>query len=70
MSFLKPLSITAKAFEERSTNPKKHPKCKGYYSDYYGEFDCAYETVLTCEECKYGPCGGRKNPEAKCNWSE
>lgn len=42
----------------------KHPECLGDY-DYWGEFDCDYGTVLTCDECKYG--GGRKDPAAKCN---
>ena len=41
-------------------------KCLGYY-DYYGDFDCGYQTSITCEDCKYGVCGGRKDPEAKCN---
>ena len=41
-----------------------HVRCKGYY-DYFGEFDCEYETTLDCDDCKYGL--GRKDPEAKCN---
>jgi hypothetical protein len=44
--------------------PKKHPKCKGYKT-WEGEFDCAYDTTLDCEDCKYGL--GRKDPKAKCN---
>lgn len=49
--------------------PSRHPKCKGYMintPDCY-EFDCEYGSELTCDECKYGGCGGRKDPEAKCN---
>lgn len=68
MSFDTPISMSPKEFDLFSTKPTRHPKCKGYYSDYFNEFDCAYQTALTCEECKYGPCGGRKDPEAKCNW--
>ncbi len=49
--------------------PKRHPKCKGYqhYNFDYSEFECEYGSNLTCEDCKYGPCGGRKDPAAKCN---
>jgi hypothetical protein len=61
------MKMTVKQREEFTTHPARHPKCEGYYSEYFGEFDCAYETTLTCDECKYGPCGGRKDPEAKCN---
>ena len=43
---------------------QKHVKCLGEY-DYYGEFDCGYQSALMCEDCKYGH--GRKDPEAKCN---
>ena len=43
---------------------EKHPKCKGYKT-YFGDYDCEYDTKLTCDECKYGV--GRKDPEAKCN---
>jgi hypothetical protein len=47
------------------TKAKKHPKCKGHYDHFSEEFDCGYDTTLTCDECKYGV--GRKDPEAKCN---
>ena len=52
-----------------SMNAKRHPKCKGrqHYNYDYIEFECGYETNLECEDCKYGPCGGRKDPAAKCN---
>ena len=43
---------------------EKHPKCLGE-KDYWGDFDCGYQTTLMCEDCKYGL--GRKDPEAKCN---
>ena len=43
---------------------EKHPKCKGFYH-FDGDFDCGYDTILDCEDCKYG--SGRKDPEAKCN---
>ena len=46
------------------TTPK-HPKCTGYYNAFTGDFDCDYNTKLSCEECKYGL--GRKDPEARCN---
>ena len=50
--------------EESPNTHKKHPKCKGS-RDYWGEFDCDYGTILSCDECKYGV--GRKDPEAKSN---
>jgi hypothetical protein len=46
-------------------NKKVIVGCKGYY-DYWGDFDCEYNTSLTCEECKYSGIG-RKDPEAKRN---
>ncbi len=42
----------------------KHPKCLGE-KDYWGYFYCGYQSVLMCEDCKYGL--GKKDPEAKCN---
>ena len=53
-------------FVRKSLKPEAFFKCLGYY-DYYGEFDCEYQTRISCEDCKYGVCGGRKDPEAKCN---
>ena len=44
---------------------KRHPKCAGWYDEFTGDYDCDYQSVLTCEECKYGR--GTKDPEAKCN---
>ena len=47
--------------------PPKHPKCKGRVLHYFEgtEFECDYDTTLTCDDCKYGM--GRKDPEARCN---
>ena len=44
---------------------KRHPKCKGTYDAYNGEYDCDYGSMLDCDQCKYG--FGRKDPKAKCN---
>ena len=44
---------------------KRHKKCKGWYDEFTGDYDCDYQSVLVCDECNYG--AGRKNPEAKCN---
>lgn len=54
------------------TKRTKHPKCKGWYKNDWGMIDgpdwgCSYNTKIDCEECKYSGCGGRKDPEAKCN---
>jgi hypothetical protein len=48
----------------------KNPKCKGYryWTSWGYEFGCEYESVLDCDECKYGL--GRKDPNAKCNQSK
>ena len=51
---------------KNSSSSKRHLKCRGYH-DYWGNFDCEYQTVLECDKCKYGVYGGRKDPEAKCN---
>ena len=55
------------AILDKYNKKDRHPKCKGYkVSSMDGdEFDCEYNTTLSCDECKYGK--GRKNPEAKCN---
>lgn len=53
---------------ENLTENKRHPKCKGIQLSDIGngsDYNCGYNTSITCDECKY--CGGRKNPEAKCN---
>lgn len=46
---------------------RRHPKCKGYFihNGWGTDFDCEYQSILDCEECKYGL--GKKDPEAKCN---
>ena len=46
----------------------KHPKCKGFKTLDVGwgsDYECGFDTLIDCDECKYG--GGRKDPEAKCN---
>jgi hypothetical protein len=61
------VKIDLTLLNEPEPEPKKwakHPKCLGE-KDYWGEFDCGYQTTLMCEDCKYGL--GRKDPEAKCN---
>ena len=65
MALFEPLKISLIELKEDAPAPrKKHPKCLGY-TDYWGDFDCDYGSVLMCEDCKYGL--GRKDPEAKCN---
>jgi hypothetical protein len=51
--------------KESKLHEPKGKKCPYGSFDYYGEFDCALSAPFNCEECKYGGCGGRKNPEAK-----
>jgi hypothetical protein len=51
--------------EQKTWEDKRHPKCKGSYDAYTGEYECGYDTSLICEDCKYGI--GREDPEAKCN---
>ena len=46
---------------------KHHAKCRLLFDAHNGDYDCEYRTTITCEDCKYGSCGGRKDPEAKCN---
>lgn len=43
--------------------------CKGFkhMTDCGWEYDCGYNTIITCEECKYCDYGGKKDPNAKCN---
>lgn len=62
-----------------SPKSKKHPKCKGIEDDsyYYDDgFECGYNTILECDQCKYclhpetGKPLGRKDPAAKCNSME
>lgn len=52
---------------DKNVKHAKHAKCAGYsfWTDCGYEYDCAYQTTITCDDCKYG--GGNKNPEAKCN---
>lgn len=46
---------------------KPHKKCGGYseWTPNGVEYDCHYQSSLSCEDCKYGL--GTKDPEAKCN---
>lgn len=47
---------------------ERHPKCAGVKIDRGPDgydYDCEYNTTITCDECKY--CAGRKDPEAKVN---
>ena len=49
----------------------KHPKCEGYRVETPNgtEYDCGYDTTITCEECRYCAMnnGRGKDPAAKCN---
>jgi hypothetical protein len=52
-------------FSKEYTRP--YSNCKGYkyWTSFGYEYGCEYNTILSCDECKY--CGGKKNPNAKCN---
>lgn len=53
---------------QRSTGKqKKSGSCLGYYDPWNGDYGCEYNSTVDCEDCKYGSCGGRKDPAAKCN---
>lgn len=49
------------------TQITKHNKCLGRYDEWQGDWDCGYQTTISCDDCKYSNSGGRKDPEAKCN---
>lgn len=36
-----------------------------YRDEYAGDYDCLANTILDCDQCKYGV--GTRNPLAKCN---
>lgn len=55
---------------EQNKKQKRHPKCKGEYYEYEGDFGCGYGSQLDCGDCKYGNNGGRKDPEAKCHQAQ
>ena len=58
------------ATNNTSKMPKRHSKCRGVEISDIGwgsDFECEYDSMLDCEECKYGM--GKKDPEAKCNQS-
>ncbi len=45
---------------------KRHPKCLGD-----GFEDCGYNTMISCDECKYNNSPlGKKDPNAKCNQAQ
>lgn len=54
-----------------SIEENKHPKCKGLVIPDTGngvDYDCGYNTKITCDECKYCISGyGKKDPNAKIN---
>lgn len=43
--------------------------CLGYRTDGPDGYDyeCGYDTIIDCDECKYSKSGGRKDPAAKRN---
>jgi hypothetical protein len=57
---------TISDLEKSLDSSKKNDGCLGY-SDREGDYDCGYQTIIICEECKYSGCGGRKDPAAKRN---
>jgi hypothetical protein len=64
--------MTSTVIQPIDEQPKKNSKCKGYRRSYGldgDDFECGYDTVIACEDCKYGPYPSRhsKNPAAKCN---
>lgn len=52
----------------KNISNSRHPLCAGYRNEWTGEFDCDYNTKITCDDCKYGV--GRKDPNAKRNQLE
>ena len=58
-------SASAMGLGARDDDRQRHPKCLGTYDEHNGDYSCDYQTILTCDECKYGV--GRKDPAAKCN---
>ena len=51
----------------QSLAERKHSRCRGSVSHTMDgtDYDCEYNTDLSCEDCKYGL--GRRDPEAKIN---
>ena len=65
---LRLILFTVEKTEMEHKKCDKHSKCKGFKTPDYGygsDYDCGYNTIINCDECKYGD--GRKNPEVKCN---
>ena len=59
-------------FVDPSTEPKQpapDPDCLSTkeWTDWGYEYDCGYNTKLSCEDCKYGGHGGRRDPQAAYN---
>lgn len=46
---------------------KHHAKCGLRFDAYNGDYDCEYAPIISCEGCKYGGFGGRKDPLAARN---
>lgn len=66
VNVLKNLKIDLSVLSMDDNKPtKRHPKCRGWYDEFSGDYDCDYYSVLSCDDCKYG--AGEKDPEAKCN---
>ena len=52
----------------RNWNKKswKNPKCQTEYSLYDNIVECSFNTVISCNECRYSG-WGKKKPDAKKN---
>lgn len=61
------LKLLLEDLDKLKDRPVTNTGCQGYYDEWAGDYDCGYNTAITCEDCKYGSCGGRKDPAAKCN---
>jgi len=46
---------------------KQSQGCLSTFDAFNGDYDCGYNTKITCDDCKYNNSPGRKDPEAKCN---
>jgi len=54
---------TGSKFRKSDILNTRHPQCLGDGFD-----DCAYDTKISCDECKYNNSPfGEKDPNAKCN---
>ena len=57
---------------ERTPEPpsslKEKKGCRGYWTPDTGwgrEYECGYGTSINCEDCIYGACGGKLDPEVE-----